>query len=204
MSAIDRQKYLQEYLSGFAGEGGAAEGSAARPDAVQPGAAGSGGGKALTGKVSLPEEYLAGGREQYELSGYLPAGVMSADELLEILDSAGCLEDRGEDSVILRQTITEKIFRLKENERRLAECDGQLRAQAAELQSLYSSPFFTVYHFLSMPARAVRVARPVIGRVIKHPSYRRQLSGGAGGREGLGGAAGNQPENRSDQEQKRR
>ncbi|MFA5810309.1 MAG: hypothetical protein WC935_08270 [Thermoleophilia bacterium] len=160
---ISRQEYLEKYLSGFPAE---------------PADGGRGGGnKPLLGKVPLPERYLAGGREQFELSGYLPAGVLTGPELLEILKVAGCLEEPGETSSVLRYRMSDRTIRLKEGERRLAELDA-----------LYSSRFFMVYRIFSLPGRAVRVARSVIGRVMKHPAYRRHLAGRV--RSWLGRSAG--------------
>lgn len=178
MPGMDPQKYLEEYLRGFSGE-------------AKSGAGESKSRKA--GGLTLPDEYLTGGRERFELSGHLPAGVLTGVELLDIIDMAGFLDEPGETAAGLRDKMSEKIIRLKEDERRLADQDGLLRRQEAELRGLYGSRFYRVYRIVSLPFRAARYLSPHMRKAAGHPAYRTRLAGrvrmwlGRGGEEKPGG-----------------
>jgi len=159
---MDSKKYLEEYLRGF-------------PAKAKNGAASTGRQKA--GGLTLPDRYLSGGRETFELSGHLPASVLSGAELLDIIDVAGMLDEPGVTAAGLRDRMSEKIIRLKEDERRLADQDRRLRMQEAELRAIHGSRFFRVYRIISIPFRAVRFVRSHMSKAARHPAYRTHLAG---------------------------
>jgi len=177
VSDMDPQQYLEEYLRGFSGE-------------AKSGAGESKSRKA--GGLTLPDKYLTGGREMFELSGHLPAGVLTGGELLDIIHVAGFLDKPGETAAGLRDKMSEKIIRLKDDERRLADQDRLLRGQEAELRGFYGSRFYKVYRIVSIPFRAARFVSPHMRKAARHPAYRTHLAGrarmwlGRGGEENPG------------------
>ncbi|MFA6000998.1 MAG: hypothetical protein WC828_02675 [Thermoleophilia bacterium] len=177
MTGLNPQEYLEEYLSVF--------------EAAQNRAGES--NRRNAARLTLPDKYLSGGRETFELSGHLPAGVLTGGELLDIIDVAGFLDEPGETAAGLRDKMSEKIIRLKEDERRLAEQDRLLRRQEAELRGFHGSRFFRVYRIVSLPFRAARDLSPHMRNAARHPAYRTHLAGkvrmwlGRGGNDSTGG-----------------